>query len=199
MKPYLLFEERVTILQQAFSEIPLCAKQHHDFFQMWKERPFDKHQYLSEAGSVAKHFCIVVSGVQALYVIDTKGKKVVLGFSFKGSFSGDYASFLGKKPTELYVEVLTESLVLSIDYRQYHSLFEQYPEFERWGRLMHQQILLGRLSREVELLTADAKTRYISFMKRCPPQLKTIPQKYLASYLNMTPETFSRLRATVKY
>ena len=60
-------------------------------------------------------------------------------------------------------------------------------------------MLIGRGKREIELLTLSAEERYINFMRRCPKVLLQIPQKYLASYLNMKPETFSRLRASVDY
>jgi CRP-like cAMP-binding protein len=89
--------------------------------------------------------------------------------------------------------------MLGLPVDAYHQLFDQYAELDRWGRLFFQNLLIGRVSREIELLTLPAKERYIAFMRRCPEELLRIPQKYLASYLNMTPETFSRLRAKVKY
>ena len=73
-------------------------------------------------------------------------------------------------------------------------MFETYPEFDKWGRVVHLQLLVGRVNREVELITKSSKERYETFIKRCPPELDRIPQKYLAWYLNMSPETFSRMR-----
>lgn len=77
----------------------------------------------------------------------------------------------------------------------YDRLFELYPEFNYWGRIVHQELLIGRVKREVELITMTSRERYDSFMERCPKELLQIPQKYLAWYLNMSPETYSRLRA----
>jgi CRP-like cAMP-binding protein len=57
---------------------------------------------------------------------------------------------------------------------------------------------MGRFHREVELLTQSAEARYRAFIARRPDELLQIPQKYIASYLNMTPETFSRLRSKVR-
>lgn len=88
---------------------------------------------------------------------------------------------------------------MAISISGYQELFEKYPFFHVWGHEFFKSILLGRLFRESELLTLNSKERYIAFMKRYPDELKIIPQKYVASYLNMKPETFSRLRASVVY
>lgn len=79
------------------------------------------------------------------------------------------------------------------------SVFEWSADFNIWSHLFLGQILIGRVKCEVQLLTLRAKERYVKFMRRCPEVLLQIPQKYLAAYLNMTPETFSRFRSTVRY
>ena len=148
-----------------------------------------------EAGNVAKYFYITMSGVQAVYLINSKGEKVVMGFSFKGNFSGVYDSFISQKPSSYFLEALTPSTLLAMSGHSYEELFERFPEFLKWRIDFMESILFGRGFREVEILTKTAKERFEAFVKRCPSELLEIPQKYLASYLNMKPETFSRLRA----
>lgn len=160
-----------------------------------KPKSFDAHDLIVEGGAIERNFYLVQSGVQAIYVISSKGEKVILGFSFEGFFSGVYDSFIHQKPSSLFLEALTTSTLLALSKADFDLLFEQYPSFYQWRVKLIENIFFGRLTREVEVLTKTAKERFDAFMKRCPPQLLTIPQKYLASYLNMTPETFSRLRA----
>ena len=190
---------RRSALQRIFLEARLSESDLTRFEKLWKEKQFSKKQFLTEAGHVERYFYVVLEGVQAIYLIDQKGDKRVLGFSFNGSPSGVYDSFLDQSPSHYFLEALTDSALLALSHTDYMKLFNTYPSFERWGRLFHQEVLIGRVKREVELLTLSAKERYIRFMRRCPPELLQIPQKYLASYLNMTPETFSRLRATARY
>ena len=186
-------------LQRAFSSIDFTPEI-TDFFQKsWKERTFPRANLITEAGTVERYFYFVLEGVQAIYVINSNGDKVVLGFSYGGNFSGVYPSFLKGAPSNYFLEALTPSKLLGLTLEHFQHLYDQFPEFEKWGRLFCQNIILGRASREVELLTLSAEERYVQFMKRCPEQLLQIPQKYLASYLNMKPETFSRLRRKVKY
>lgn len=169
------------------------------FLPLWKEVHFRKNEWITEAGRTEPYFYFVLEGVQAIYFIDRRGEKVILGFSYGGDYSGAYESFLLQEPSVLFVESLLPSRMLAINRRDYASLFTLSGDFNIWSRLFLEQILIGRGKREVELLTLTAKERYVKFMRRCPEVLMQIPQKYLAAYLNMTPETFSRFRSTVRY
>ncbi|MEP4533015.1 MAG: Crp/Fnr family transcriptional regulator [Cyclobacteriaceae bacterium] len=154
-----------------------------------------QREFLTEAGSVERYFYFVISGVQAMYVISSKGEKVVLGFSYDGSPSGVYDSFIYETPSNYFMEALTPSRLIAINKQHYDELFERFPEFKDWRINFMEAILFGRAKREVEMVTMTAKERFDAFTARCSQQLLTIPQKYIASYLNMTPETFSRMRA----
>ena len=161
----------------------------------FKPKDYNSRELLVEAGAVERYFYLVVEGVQALYMITDKGEKAIAGFSYQGEQSGVFDSFITQKPSKLFLEALTPSKLMAISRTDFGEMFGQFPEFYEWEAKFLEQILFGRLSRESELLTLTAKERFEAFMNRCPPALLAIPQKYLASYLNMKPETFSRMRA----
>lgn len=158
-------------------------------------KEYAARELIVEGGGSARYFYLVVSGVQMLYFISGAGEKVVLGFSFAGNISGAYDAFVTQRPSKLFLEALTPSEMLAIHRTDFEELFIRFPELFEWRALNIESLLFGRLSREVEMMTNTAKERFDAFVARCPPELLQIPQKYLASYLNMTPETFSRLRA----
>lgn len=184
-----------TVIAKAFAPLEITTERHRQFLEYWEEVSFDKGDFITEFGKVERYFYVVLEGVQAIYILTIHGDKKVIGFSFGGSFSGVYDSFLQEDASHYFVEALTPSRMVRMRKDQYDSLFDLYPEFEKWGRIVHQQLFIGRVKREIELTTMSAKERFDAFMARCPEPLKLIPQKYIASYLNMTPETFSRLRA----
>lgn len=181
-----------------FSSLNLNEEAKRLFRGLWEVKTFKQYDLLTEAGTIENYFYFVLEGVQAVYVLNEKGEKVVLGFSYTGSPSGVFDSFSTRKPATLFLEALKPSRVLAITYSDYQAVFQQFAGAHEWGHVFFKNVLLGRLSREIELLTLDSRERYLAFMQRCPEELKVIPQKYLASYLNMKPETFSRLRASVR-
>ena len=187
------------VLKSVFKGISFTEQQRISFSQLWHEKTFVQNELITEAGRIEKYFYVVLEGVQAIYLLNQKGEKVVLGFSYSGSPSGVFDSFINQTPSNMFLEALKPSRLLAISRKDYVSFFETYPDFHQWAHGFFKEILLGRLSREVELLTLSAEERYVAFMRRCPEELKVIPQKYLASYLNMKPETFSRLRASVTF
>lgn len=186
-------------LKAFFPQVALTEQEENHFKSLWSVKTFNQYDLITEAGNIERYFYFVLEGVQAIYILNEKGEKVVLGFSYSGSPSGVFDSFINKQPSYTFLEALKPSQMLAISFKDYQDLFEKYPGFYKWGHEFFQQILFGRLSREVELLTLSAEQRYIAFMQRCPEELKVIPQKYLASYLNMKPETFSRLRSGTSY
>ncbi|WP_420317583.1 Crp/Fnr family transcriptional regulator [Ekhidna sp.] len=184
------------LFDQNFGKYTSLTRTEYDFLeQNFHEFEYSQREMIVEGGNYSKYFYFVLSGVQALYLINDKGEKVVLGFSFQGSPSGAFDSFVSGEPSHFFLEALTDSVMIGINKTKFDELFQQFPAFYKWRAHFMENILLGRISREVEMMTLSAKDRFNAFIKRCHPELLQIPQKFLASYLNMKPETFSRLRA----
>lgn len=162
----------------------------------WKSCTFSKGAIISQAGSVEDRFYIVESGVQRLY-FEHDGSEICLGFSYDHSWSGDYDSFIRQRPGRFQVQALTDSVLLGIRRADLLRLYDTIPAMERFGRLILEELLVGRATREVEQIALGAEERYRRLLARSPHLLQLVPQKDIASYLRMTPETFSRLRAKV--
>ncbi|MFY0606584.1 MAG: Crp/Fnr family transcriptional regulator [Cyclobacteriaceae bacterium] len=165
----------------------------HSMADSFSQKSYKAGETIVPKGKTENHFYLVESGVQMLYVLNSKGDKNVLGFSFHPTPSGAYDSFMRNTPSELYFESITASSLWAVD-RVKFQRFNEYQGFMHWRASFAESILFGRLQREIELTTLTAKERFWIFEKRIPLDLQMIPQKYLASYLNMSPETFSRIR-----
>ena len=162
----------------------------------WKDRSFPKGDFISRTGDVERSFYIVRSGVQRLF-FEHDGNSICLGFSYDHSWSGDYESFLQQRPGRLNVQAITETELVGIDHADLLALYDDVPAMDRFGRLILEELLVGRATREIEQIALTAEERYRRLVLRSPHLLQLVPQKDIASYLRMTPETFSRLRAKV--
>lgn len=160
----------------------------------WKERSFAKAEFISRAEVVEHCFYVVKEGVQRLY-FEHDGSEHCLGFAYGGSWSGDYDSFVRQRPGRFFVQAVTESILIGIRNVDLLRLYDRLPAMERFGRLILEELIIGRATREIEQLSLSAEERYRRLVQRSPQLLQLIAQKDIASYLRMTPETFSRLRA----
>lgn len=92
-------------------------------------------------------------------------------------------------------EAIEDSECLLLDFDSFRKLLDEYPELMRWfARLLAEQIYAFE-RRYVHLGTTDAYSRYVSFMQLRSDIVNRIPLKYVAQYINVKPETLSRIRA----
>jgi CRP-like cAMP-binding protein len=187
-------DNSIELIKKAFSPIELDANEHATFFDFWECVAFKKGDLITEQNQVERYFYVVETGIQMVYLWDKNGEKKVIGFSFDGSFSGVYDSFVKERPSNYILEAMSSSKLWRINLTDFNRSFELFPILEQWGRKVHLELLIGRVDREVELITTTAEERFTIFEERCPEPLRKIPQKYIASYLNMSAETYSRLR-----
>lgn len=160
----------------------------------WAEHAFSKGALISKVGEVEQRFYIVKSGVQRIS-FPHDGEDICVGFSYDGSWSGAFDSFVTRKPSRFDVRAVTDSMLFGIAHADLQRLYDELRVMERFGRLILEELLVGRATREIEQLSLSAEERYDRLVARSPKLLQLVPQKDIASYLRMKPETFSRLRA----
>jgi len=156
-------------------------------------RNFDKRELLIKAGEVENYLNFVVKGMVRKYFY--KGRtEIITQIAKEGEFINSSASFLSGSPSPYLVETLEPSTFLSITRDQLEKLYENNPGIERVGRIVITHLFLQREEWEHECLRLDTRERFLRFVENNPDLMQRVPQKYLASYLNMKPETFSRLK-----
>ena len=167
-----------------------------EFSQHWSYKNYDKGAFIIQPPSVERYFYFVYSGVFRAFVIN-QGADISIGFSYNGDYSGAYDSFLSQSPTDMYIQALSDAHVLRITYQSLMTMFDKYKWVERWGRILNANILIGIGRRQVEVRSYTAEERFERLFNQSPHIFQLVPQKHLASYLGMTPETFSRMRKAI--
>jgi CRP-like cAMP-binding protein len=86
----------------------------------------------------------------------------------------------------------------SITYECLEKMYSSSEKMQRLGRLIITATMVLKDKWQSQLVKLSPRERFISFVTRHPELMQRVPQKYLASYLNIKPETFSRFKHLVK-
>ena len=140
---------------------------------------------------------IVVSGLVRKYV--RRGKSdITLQLATEGHIVHSEISFLQRVPSPVFVETIEPTTMVSIHHSNYEIALEKMPGADRIGRLLLLAMFVKKDERHYKQLHMTTRERFLEYLKNHPHMLQRVPQKYLASYLNIKPETFSRLKHLVK-
>jgi len=151
-------------------------------------------EFLQRAGEVARHAAFVARGCLRSYVIDGKGKEHIVQFAPETWWLADSESLMAGVPTKFFYEAVEESDLLLIDGRAHQQVVEKVPGYGVAMRTGLQRHAAAKDHRIVSALSATAEERYLAFLDAYPSIVQRVPQKMLASYLGISPETLSRIR-----
>jgi CRP-like cAMP-binding protein len=161
-------------------------------------RQYSKHDYLLKQGNPSLFSWFVIKGVFREFYTDKKGREYNKAFCFEGDFTGSYYDLNSGHPSTAAIQALTDCSILLIDYREYKNLVDNDPSWLRIDYTILHNLLMKKLEREFQLLTLSASERNELLRKRNPDLYDKIQDYHIASYLGITPISFSRLRNAQK-
>src|SRR5580704_8446306 len=156
-------------------------------------RNFEKKQKLIRPGETEKYLNLIVKGVVRKYFLKGREEKVTY-IAKENHLINSISSFLSDSPSIYFVETIEPSTVISITKENLEKLYNSRPDIERLGRLVLTALYTQKEKLEYDQMRLSVRERFIQFMHNNADLLQRVPQKYLASYLNIKPETFSRLK-----
>ena len=118
--------------------------------------------------------------------------------SIEGHLVSCEESLYTRNPSEFYLEAVEPTTLISISYEDLERVFASSHNFERLGRLVVTYIMVLKGNWQTNLIKQSPRERFLNFFENYPEILQRVPQKYLASYLNIQPETFSRFKHLVR-
>jgi len=166
------------------------------FLSLLISKTVKRKEFLLKEGDVPRHQFFVVSGCLRTYTIDTDGKEHILMFAPEDWWcSGDLYSFLSGQQCVNNVDALETTTVLQITKGNLEILYDRAPKFERFFRILFQNAFVFHQNRINTNLSQPSEGRYDLFTQTYPGLESRIPQKYIASYIGVTPEFFSQMKA----
>ncbi|TVZ55681.1 CRP-like cAMP-binding protein [Lutibacter sp. Hel_I_33_5] len=151
-----------------------------------------RNDFLVSKNSVSTNLYLVVEGSLRVFIED-EIEEHTIRFGYQNSIITALDSFLTDKPTSFYIQALKKCTLKVISKKTYLEVINSSKENEdAWKKLL-ESFVYQQIEREVDLITYSPQKRFERVFKRSPQVFQEIPQKYIASYLRMTPETLSRI------
>jgi len=161
------------------------------------KRHFDKKSIITTAGEVENYINFIDSGLVRKYY-KKANDEVNTQISNEGHIIHSQESFHSRTPSEFSIETIEPTELSSITYECLEKMYSSSEKMQRLGRLVITATMVLKDKWLSQLVKLSPRERFISFVTRHPELMQRVPQKYLASYLNIKPETFSRFKHLVK-
>jgi|SRR5215467_2219835 len=174
--------------------VALSEKEFEILAQMLEIRDFDKKQHLIKEGEVERYMNFVAKGLVRKYFFKKNKEEVVTQIAKENDLVSSFESYLRGTPSTYSIETIEPTTFISITYQNVENLYLASPKMERLGRILVTQQFLMKELWDYDRMRLNSHERFIKFIKENTDLLQRVPQKYLASYLNIKPETFSRLK-----
>lgn len=137
----------------------------------------------------------VEKGLVRGYYLDKKGDEINTRFIPEGQFATHYKSFINQEPSKYYFKAVEKTSLLCFDYEHIQKGYELYPDIQKFGRLVAEQIIRKLESRLESQHFDDASKRYYDFMEDYPNLHNRLSLTQIASYIRITRPALSRLRS----
>mgnify|MGYP000915572788 FL=1 len=183
------------ILENISRIVTLTPQEQALFLSNVETKNYKAKTILLNAGEICKHSYFVNSGLLRSFNINDNIVEHVLQFACEGWWIGDMYSLLSQKPGNLFIEVMEDSEVVLLPKENQEKLYTEIPKLERFFRILTENSLVSNQERLMDNLSLTAEERFEKFCKKYPTLIQKVPQKQIASYIGVTPEFFSKMKA----
>lgn len=157
-----------------------------------KEITIERNEFLQVKGNIDTNLYYIESGSLRIYVLD-KNEEQIIRFGYKDNIIVALDSFLSGKPSGFFIQAIKKTVVKVVTKPQIATFLEMEDNHNLWTKIL-ESLVLQQMEREIDILTSSPKERYERVLKRSPQLFQEIPNRYIANYLRMSPETLSRLK-----
>ncbi|URC12292.1 Crp/Fnr family transcriptional regulator [Flavobacterium sp. B183] len=152
-----------------------------------------RNEFLKVKGSMDDTIYFVESGSLRLFVLDDDDEEQIIRFGYQQNLIVSLDSFLTGRPSDLCIQAIKKTVVKIITKKQIDQFLKIETNKNLWITIL-ENLVVQQMEREIDILTNSPKERYQRVLRRSPQLFQEVPNKHIANYLRMTPETLSRLK-----
>jgi CRP-like cAMP-binding protein len=175
--------------------VPLADVDIRAIHSLFTSRKFRRRQFILQEGDIIRFESFMVRGLTRTYEIDRKGREHIIQFGLEDWWIGDLYSFLTETPSRYAIDCLEDTEILQISRVNLEQLYATVPSMERCFRIMIQNAFIAATHRLAANLAKTAGERYEAFLNQYPQIGSRVPDRQIAAYLGITPQSLSRIRS----
>lgn len=191
-------EQQVLLFRHFEQYIRLSAALRAALLARLSFRTFPRGTIVQQADQVATKSYFIHKGLFRLYFLKD-GKEISEYFPAENEWCNSPKSFITRQKDIYYIEALEDTEVFCIHVNDLGYLFEHFPEMERYARQSMGSVFGHLMERIASLRFTTAREKYAHFMLTYRDIQHRIPLGMIASYLGITQETLSRIRAERRF
>jgi CRP-like cAMP-binding protein len=187
-------ESAISVLQNYFNQFhPITENEFQQIIPYFFDKELKPKDRLTEEGQVEENVYFVVKGILRKYFRKEK-EELITHFYQEKEVCHSAVSFYTGMPSPFIIEAIEPTVCLGINRRNLEVLMQQIPALEKIFRNVLAHLYVKKDMNEMNRMAQSKKELFLDFCEKYPDLLQRIPQKYLASYLQIAPETFCRMK-----
>lgn len=175
--------------------LSLNNQEQHRILLAFTSQHIKKKDFFLRAGEVCKQVAFVLQGCLRSYAVDEQGMEHNLQFAPEGWWITDMNSIIHGTAARLNIDAIEDTQALLLSRDQQEGLLKEVPKLERFFRIISEKSMAGSHKRLIDQVSVNAQTRYLNFCEQYPGLIQRLPQKQIASYIGVTPEFLSKIKA----
>ncbi|BDS12006.1 Crp/Fnr family transcriptional regulator [Aureispira anguillae] len=176
------------------THLPLKEEEWELFSKHLVLHEFEAKSLIVREGMIAHNIYFIKTGLMRSYYLED-GKEINTYFSCDGALMTVFSSFITQNASLECLEAIEDTIAYSLSHQALYQLYQQFPKFERFGRILAEKNYLCILDRTLLMQSKTAKQRYLDFIENSPEKLvQKLPLYQIASFLGIAPESLSRIR-----
>jgi CRP-like cAMP-binding protein len=175
----------------------ISDKEFEETISYFSEKHLHKGDFFIKQFSVCRQVGFIIKGTIRIYYINQKDEETTYGFCQENCLTTSFKSFISQTPSDLILQALEDTDLLTIDYHKLNLLYKNYPTWQNIGRIITQNEFLNMEQYASVLNNETAKEKYLRLLKEQPNVLQKANIEDIASYLGVTRRTLSRIRQEI--
>lgn len=151
---------------------------------------------IERQGDTTGNIYFMTSGIVRTFRV-REGREYTCNLYSTPRFIANLNALILNQPADLTIQAMAPTKIVAIKYKDANDLCDTLHKYEHVARIFLEQIIMQEVSRVKELTCFQPYERFQNLMNDTPELMNLIPQKYIASYLGISPESLSRMKAKI--